>query len=366
MTTSAELQGFHRRMIEGGIRAPSGDNCQPWFFRFATPEQLVIHMLPARAHSFFDFHHGPSYLSVGAVIENIRTLAASYQLGTNLEYLGGTGDHPAARMTFYPDPQAAVPGSVVNAIFARTVNRRAFFPWPISAQKVQPLLARPVAGTRVRVLRKRKEIGRWARLIYLAELIRYSHPVIHAELYSKLLFPEDLVKGQRVGLEVNRLGLGPGGQGLLRFLRPWSRVERLNRWGLHRVLAGQSRFLALTSSALVVVSIPESTPADWMRAGEQVQRLWVVAHEHGLAVHPMTVAFYLDRRYQDEGLVNFCPGHQAKLEELRRRLSNEALQGIGAMLFRLGYAWPMTGTSIRMPIEAFVDEERVEAESDQN
>jgi hypothetical protein len=135
----------------------------------------------------------------------------------------------------------------------------------------------------------------------------------------------------------------------------------LNRWGLHRVLAGQSRFLALTSSALVVVSIPESTPADWMRAGEQVQRLWVKAHEQGLAIHPMTVAFYLDRRYQDEGLVNFCPGHQANLEELRRRLSNEALDGIGAMLFRLGYTWPMTGTSIRMPIEAFVNEKGVES-----
>ena len=33
----------------------------------------------------------------------------------------------------------------------------------------------------------------------------------------------------------------------------------------------------------------------------------------------------------------------------------------GAMLFRLGYAWPMKGTSIRMPIEAFVEGKEVEA-----
>ena len=359
MTTSAELQAFHRRMIEGGIRAPSGDNCQPWFFRFTTSEQLLIHILPERARSFFDFQHGPTFLSVGAVIENIRTLAASCHLNTNLDYLGGVGDQPAARLTFYPDSKSAVPVSVVNALFARTVNRRPFFPWPISATKLQRLRANPVPGTAVRVLHTRKEVRRWARLIYVGDLIRLSHPVLHAELYSKFLFPEDVVNGRRVGLEVNRLGLGPGGQGLLRFLRPWSRVQRLSRWGLARLFAGQARFLALTSSALVAVSIPQSTPADWMRAGEQVQRLWVGAHEQGLAVHPMTVAFFLDQRYQEEGMVNFCLHQEADLQELRRRLSNEALEGQGAMLFRLGYAWPMKGTAIRMPIEAFVNEKGV-------
>jgi hypothetical protein len=31
------------------------------------------------------------------------------------------------------------------------------------------------------------------------------------------------------------------------------------------------------------------------------------------------------------------------------------------MLFRLGHAWPMKGTAIRMPVEAFVNEGELEA-----
>ena len=348
-------------MIEGGIRAPSGDNCQPWLFRFAAPEQLLIHILPERARSFFDFQHGPTFLSVGAVIENIRVLAASCHLNTNLEYLGGVGDQPAARLTFDSNPEGGASPALVRAMFERTVNRRPFLPWPISAAKLQRLLANPVPGTAVRVLRTRKEIHRWARLIYIADWIRNSHPVIHQDVYSKLLFPEDLLNGQRRGLEIDRLGMGPGAGGLLRFLRPWSRMQQLGRWGVWSVFAGHARFLALSSPALVVVSIPDSKPADWMRAGEQVQRLWVAAHEQSLAVHPMTVAFYLDWRYRQEGLLNFLPGHEAYLRELRQRLSDESLEGVGAMLFRLGYAWPMKGTSIRMPIKEFVDEKEVEA-----
>ncbi|HKN88576.1 MAG TPA: hypothetical protein VJV04_17055 [Nitrospiraceae bacterium] len=157
-----------------------------------------------------------------------------------------------------------------------------------------------------------------------------------------------------MGLEIDRLGIGPLGGMLLRCLRPWHRVQRFSRWGLIRILARQSGLLARSTGALVLVTIDRAASQDWMRAGEQVQRLWIQAQEQGLQTHPMPVALYLDQRYQGEGLKEFLPSHRQLLKELRSRLADLIPAGFGAMLFRIGRGWSMRGQSVRLPLDRFI------------
>lgn len=347
-----------RRLVSAGIRAPSGDNCQPWSFSRAGDSALQIDILPDRAKSFFDVNLNATYLSAGAVSENIRiqALAEGYTARAELIENPKPPNQPSIRVALEPIGSVSAELATVEAMRARTVNRRPFLLLAPAHRKIAQLLSQPVPGTSTQVFTKRSDIGRFARMIYLADRIRYSHPVIHEELFSKILFNRELAEQRRIGLEIDRLGVGPGAEKIMRFLAPWERMKRLSRKGVDKMLAGQSKMLALSAGSLVLVTIPGTSRADWLNAGQQIERLWVKAQALGMCVHPMTVALYLDLRYRQEGMTNFLPQHEALLRELRDLLQAAIPDGQGAMLFRLGYALPMRSTSIRLPLEAFIQE----------
>ena len=352
---TVRLPPLQHRLLSAAIRAPSGDNSQPWSFKFEGLERLLIYAEWERSTSLFDFQNTGTYLSVGAVIENIRIQAAHEGLDTEVTYpKAGSDLDPLVALRFCPSPDLSVTAATVKAMLTRTVTRRPFVPWPPAFHKMERILADAVSGPGVRVFRRRNDIARWARLVVLGDLVRFTHPVLHEDVMSRILLTKESAERMRVGLEIDRLGLGPLAASLIRFLRPWDRVEHLIRWGIHRVFAEQSRALILSSGALLLVTVPDQSPEDWIRAGEQVERMWIRAHEQGLCVHPITIALYLDLRYQHEGVQRFLPEHEPLLQEIRKTLAELIPDGTGAMLFRLGYGWRMSHPAIRLPVEQFV------------
>ena len=345
---------FQTRILTAAVRAPSGDNCQPWRFQFDRDDSVRTTPDLERAKSFFDYKNRATALSIGASIENMRVQAASEGLATETVYADDDEKHFSATLLFSRDEGARASQAPVAALFQRTVNRRPFLPTAIASSIWARLLQEPVDGVGVHLIADRRRISEWADVIEIADRIRYSHPVIHEELFSKLLVNSKMVEDVRMGLEIDRLGVGPFGGMLLRWLRPWQRVQRFSRWGLIRVLAHQSGLLARSTGALVLVTIERAASQDWMRAGEQVQRLWIRAQEQSLQTHPMPVALYLDQRYQEEGLKEFLPSHYPLLEDLKSRLADLIPAGFGAMLFRIGRGWPMRGQSVRLPLERFI------------
>jgi hypothetical protein len=107
-----------------------------------------------------------------------------------------------------------------------------------------------------------------------------------------------------------------------------------------------------------LVTIANGGRDSWIKAGEQVQRLWIRAHELGLQTHPMPVALFLDQRYQQEGYGRYLPHHHSLLKILRERLAGLIREGIGAMVFRIGYGWKMKGQSVRLEIEKLMENNR--------
>ena len=349
------MTDFQTRLLAAAVRAPSGDNCQPWSFQFKGPDVVTVRADLNRAKSFFDYEQSATALSIGAVVENMRVQAASEGFVANVTYGHESESCPSATLLFSHYVSQEVPRPRVESLFVRTVNRRPFLPIRPSPTTILQLLENPVSGTGVRVITQRQAISQWAHAIELADRIRYSHPEIHEELFSKLLFTNKIAQEVRVGLEVDRLGLGPFGAVFLQWLRPWERVQRLSRWGLVRILAGQSGMLARSTGALVLVTIPTGTRHNWIKAGQQVQRLWIRAHELGLQTHPMPVALYLDQRYRQEGFGRYLSHHHSLLIGLRQRLANLIQEGIGAMVFRIGYGWGMKGQSVRLEMEKLIE-----------
>ena len=350
-----ELDSRMRCLLEAAIHAPSGDNCQPWRFQVEGQNKVSVYTVAERARSFFDYGERGTLISVGAVLENMRIQAASDGLATDVTYNDGDyKDGLQAVVRIRPDPDVSIASSRVTAMLRRTVNRRPFLPVRPARKKLMAINADPVEGVEVSIIDRRRHIRQWARLIYLADRIRYSHPVIHEELFSKILFSKEMASERRLGLEIDRLGAGPTANSIMRFLQPWDRMKRLQKYGIDRVLASQSRFLGLATGALVLVSVKENTHREWIRAGMQVERLWVAAEEQGMCVHPMTVVLFLNQRFREEGMAGFLPEHRPLLEEIDTDLKRLTGDGTATMLFRLGTGWRMKNTAVRMPLGYFL------------
>lgn len=351
------------KTIRAGIRAPSGDNCQPWRFKLTNANQIEITIDPDAAKSFFDFNHTGTLFSLGCVIENMNLQCAheGYSLITDLSLL--EFESPKLSVEIQPNQRKSVNLDLIDAMNDRTVNRRLYQTRKIDSETKDYILQdQNLAFSESFEQNKistfwfdaRQDISRWAKLIYWADRIRYSHPTIHEEVFGKILLTKKEAEEKRIGLEIDRLGIGPAAKFVVMCLKPWARMKKLSQIGLDKLLSTQSRVTALMSGAIVVVTIPKNTPQNWFEAGRQTQKLWIFCQQRKLCMQPMTVSFFLNLRYKNEGMQNFLPEHELILQHINTELAELLPNCEGVMLFRLGYGPLMKVPAIRRDVADFI------------
>lgn len=342
-------------MLEAGLRAPSGDNCQPWRFVITDNEQIEIYLVPARTVSFFDYEFRASFLSVGAVCKNMHIAAAIHGFSIRVDYFDATtaNEYLTARISIRPVQQSP-DMELYQAMLKRTVNRRPYLPLPLRQATWDRLLCDvPHSNVDVLSYKSGKQRTLVNRLIQLADTIRWTHPQIHSELFDKIRYNKKEIENTRDGLEIKRLGIGPLARNIMQLLSSWPRMTKLNQYGMSNVLAWQSRMLAISSSAIIGVWIRQDTSIEWMHGGEAVENIWCRAQQLGLAVQPVPVALYLHRRLQSEGTLNFHQQHIDTLQAMDRIIQSlrPGTDSTGLMLFRIGRAWNMHSLAVRKELE---------------
>jgi hypothetical protein len=124
--------------------------------------------------------------------------------------------------------------------------------------------------------------------IAAADRIRYLTPDLHREMFAELVWPGGRTEQ---GIDVATLGLGATDLTTLTIARRPEVMALLADWGRGDALADDTRDRVASSSTLAVVTVPGSSPADFVRGGAAVEAVWVQAEAHGLAVHPVSPVF---------------------------------------------------------------------------
>ncbi|MEW6327824.1 MAG: nitroreductase family protein [Thermodesulfobacteriota bacterium] len=65
------------KIVEAGTWAPSGDNCQPWRFKW-NGQKLFLFNVPERDTSLYNSRQRASFIAHGAVLENMDIAACSH------------------------------------------------------------------------------------------------------------------------------------------------------------------------------------------------------------------------------------------------------------------------------------------------
>lgn len=345
-------------LVAKGICAPSGDNLQPWKFRLRE-NAIDLYIDGTRTSDLFDAGFRATYLSIGAVIENVALAASHDGYRTSVRYLpnGQAIGSPAATLTLESSNEPEDP--LCRQIENRLTNRRFYLRRAVPAQVLERLTQVGTAPGQARLIlvssgRRKRQL---THLIGQADQIRFENEKIHRYFFETVRFKKEEAERSRDGIDLRTLELDPLQRRVIRLVSRWERMRWLNKLGVSKSFNLYAQFQVAGSPVLGLLASEGTAPLDYLKGGRLMQRVLLKIAEEGLSVQPMMAIPIFIINLQVNGGIFFPSRQRAQLLKIKEQffrlfdLNDKA--GL-ILLFRLGYAPAPTARSLRRPVSDFL------------
>jgi hypothetical protein len=334
-------------LLDAAVRAPSGDNTQPW--RFAVdPDGAVIDFSvdESRDRSPMNTGQRMARIALGAAIENLLRVAQARGWEPRVE-AGGYRVVLAGKVGGETNTQA-----VTRSLGDRVTNRRVYEGRPVSPELLATLA--PQTPPLERVVTHwlvADRLDQLADTIGRADAMMFGEPTMRRAFLSKvrLDLPPDAVADD--GLPLASLEASRFDRLALRLM------PRLPNWflklsGAPNVFAKKARQLVKSASGLCLVVAADRASETDLLVGRAMERAWLALGDAGLAVQPMMSLPVLENVLDNgDPAVVAAVGRDkiaALLDQFRSQVP-ELGAGRAGFLMRFGYAPPPSGRTGRLP-----------------
>lgn len=338
-----------QKIIDAGIKAPSGDNCQPWSFA-ADGKRIDIFNLPERDRSLYNYQQRACLVANGACIENMLIAAPHYGLRAEPFYFPDPGNPQHLARLELSDAEAQH-DPLFAAIATRGINRKPYRGGQLAPHAADSL-RQAASGTGTLgcafKLLQEDEKNSAAEVAALSDRLVFENPRLHGFLFEQLRWTPEEAERTRDGLDIRTLELSPPDRLLFPLLKNFQLVSLIAKFGATRLIAANARKLMLSASAAGIITISDDAPASWLHAGRMLERVWLEASRQGLAFHLMTGITLMAGRVRD-GALEGLEGNNISLirqaESLLKKVSGT--ESPVALLFRIGTAPQPSARSLR-------------------
>lgn len=279
-------------IIECARTAPSGDNCQPWRFKWDGHRLGIFHET-ARARHAFNEDLAASKVSFGMVLELIEIAASQQGFFTTLEILGEVLNPawPWARVRFSPSA-SVMPDPLYAAVRLRKCGR-----FPYAREPLKPALfadleadLKGAPGYAIRYITE-----------YSAEFVDYllrtedcfwQNAAAVRDTFQWVRLTRREYARRRDGLWRGDLGAHPWEVPSVSLFRRFPKLpDRLYGWGLRKFLDRAVREKIISSPVYFLVTTTQPQVGEFfqdpfLHAGRRALRLWLQAARHGYVMQP--------------------------------------------------------------------------------
>ncbi len=343
------------KILEAAVRAPSGDNVQPWRIEVSEDFSRVdLHNLPERDDSYYNYQQAAAYIAHGALIENIAI--ASRHLGCKAEiklFPDQGNSNYVARIKF----ETALPehDPLFEAVFSRSTNRFHYQDYRLADEDRQKLVdsVQPVEGVTGYFVDDPKEIKKLARTLMVNDRIVFEREDIHGFLFDKIRWNQKQINETQDGMPVDTLGLNAFEKLFFPLMRFWWFVNLANYFGLSRVIGAKCWYNCQNAALIGQITVKKADKYGYVQAGRAMQRVWLEATRQGLAFQPIVGLPLLISRLHQNALFEFSDKHRQMLEQAEKsmielfQIDRSEVMAVG---FRLGKSQSISAKTLRKSV----------------
>jgi hypothetical protein len=350
------MQSILESVLAAAVRAPSGDNTQPWRF-VIDPRQNHIRF-------YVDETRDPSPMNAGQRMARIAIGAALENIVQAVEHAGGQ-----VRVEPSSPPEVAIVHVEVSGdqalvvpevIQSRVTNRKPYDRRPVSAPTLALLRQATDDIDRVEThwITEPARCTALAALIGRADALMLGESAMRRAFLSKVHFNEPADAPVFFGLSTASLELSA----FERLTFPV--LGRMPDWllkvgGITGSFARRTRKLVEHSSGLCLVSAPDEQEWTDVLVGRAMQRAWLALTDQKLAAQPMMSLPVLENVLANGPADLIAKVGRERIRALRDRIQELVPEFAGrrlAALLRFGFAPQPSARVGRLPVEAVLSE----------
>lgn len=312
-------------LVHYAVLAPSGHNTQPWLFDVADGA-LMLYADRSRALPVVDPADRELTMSCGASLLYLRLALRHYGYAGEVETLPDPDDPDLLARVRLGPPREPTPAEerLFRAILTRRTNRQAYEDRPVPESSAEALKrAVQEEGATLYLVRAPKQKENVAALIAKGD---------RRQMKNKA-FRRELSEWMRKGDGPSRDGMPAYAFGLSERVDFMTSVAAfvLRRFDMGKGQAAKDYELATGSPLLAVLATGEDASSDWLRAGQALARMLLLAEAHELS------ASFLNQPIEEAAL----------RPRLRSLLETE---DVPQVLLRLGYGPDVPAPTPRRPV----------------
>ncbi len=345
-------------LIEAAIMAPSAGNLQPWKFLLHEGRLLVFHNA-AHGDSALDSGRLIPAVDMGTSLENIQLKAAELGMAIHMDSYPIEGEHRLVSSIVISNKLVAQPDPLVALINKRCSNRKKgdarAMPRSIMADLITA--TEGVEGCTAHFITDRNAMSAMAVTIAAAERIRVLNPIGHHELFHKeMRWSNSDAARTRDGLDLPTMELKITEEVGFRVAADRRAMDLLQRWDAGQAFMKLTKENIASASALMMISCTAHDAKGLLNAGRAVQRAWLAATAHDLAVHPCSAPILLAHHVRHGHGGGFSSIERAEVMRCYDATAKGFAIGQREPMFmvRLSFAGAPTARSLRRPITEFL------------
>jgi len=285
-----------KSILEKGVRAPSGDNCQPWRFEVRSNE-IKLYNLPERDASLYSWGQRPSYIAHGAWLENVFIAAAHYGRAVDYElFPDSTNPNLVAKLSLREGKNYSA--DLFEAIDKRATNRKPYKKEPLPEEIRQEILetGAEIGEGEVRLAEEPDKIKALGRIAAVNEEILFHNRRLHEFFFDHINWTKEEDEKRRLGFSVDTFEIPPPAKMMFKLARNWRTLQFMNKLGFAKLVAKQNSKTYGAAAAMGIITVPQNTPKDFLAAGRILERLWLKLTSRGLSLQPLTGIIFLNHR----------------------------------------------------------------------
>jgi nitroreductase len=345
-----------KNILRDAIRAPSGENCQPWSFR-VSGTTINLFNLPDRDQSLYNHGQSGSYISHGALLENIKISALQFGYGAEIKLFPDPNNkNHIAAVVLQKSPQGK--SILYEAIAKRVTNRKPYRKEILPEDKLTEL-KNSVQENTLRLVLTQKDSDKQvlARAGSINESVMISNKFLHNFFFSHVTWTKAEDEQKKAGFFIDTLELPPPAKKMFRLMKDWKMANFLNKLGINKIVGKENAKTYASSSGFGALLGKDTSPEGFVRSGMALEQVWLKATELGLSFQPVSGILFL------ENAIN--SGKSQEFTESQRQIIKEGYNSIQQtfsaspdekpiFMFRFGYGDEPTARSSRFDVESFI------------